>query len=132
MSRIFTKGWIAWHLFVLLALAGCIWAFTWQLGKAESGIGDWQNWIYAVQWPIFAVMGLWGYVRSIWLAFHPPDADELPLLHHDDPDPGRVIHQVRPKALTTAPHYEEYPVDADPELDAYNEQLRRLNEQPSR
>lgn len=116
---------------MVLALAGCIWAFQWQLGKAESTGGDWQNWLYAIQWPMFAAMGLWGWIRSIWLTYHPPGANE-PVLLHDDPDPGRVIHDIRPKAITTTPHFERYPDVADPELEAYNSHLRELNEQAAR
>ena len=58
MRRILTPGWVAWHLFVVFAFAACTWAFLWQLDKAESAGGDWQNWLYAIQWPMFAVMGL--------------------------------------------------------------------------
>ena len=127
MRRILTPGWIAWHLFVVLAFAACAWAFSWQLDKAESDGGDWQNWLYAIQWPMFAVMGLWGWGKSIWLAYHPPGSNE-PALLHDDPDPGRVVHDIRPKAITSAPHYTDYPDVADPELDAYNARLRELSE----
>ena len=127
MRRILTPGWIAWHLFVLVAFSTCIWAFWWQLSKAESTVGDWQNWLYAIQWPMFGLMGLWGWIRSIWLVFHPPGANIPPLLH-DEPDPGRVIHDIRPKAITSAPHYDAYPDIADPELEAYNAHLKALNE----
>lgn len=128
MRRILTPGWIAWHLFVLVAFVLCMLAFSWQWGKAQEAGGDWQNWLYAIQWPMFAAMGLWGWGKSIWLAFHPPGSNEPPLLH-DEPDPGRVIHDIRPKALTATPHYDEYPDVVDPELEAYNDYLRKLNEQ---
>ncbi|WP_134322093.1 hypothetical protein [Cumulibacter soli] len=129
MRRIFTPGWIAWHIFAILALAGCLWAFQWQLSRAEGADGDWQNWLYAIQWPMFAAMGVAAWVRAIYLAFRPPGHDEPPLLHHDDPDPGRIVHEVRPKAIAMAPHYDEYHNIADPELEAYNERLRVLNQQ---
>ncbi|GAB3293421.1 metalloprotease [Epidermidibacterium keratini] len=132
MSRILTPRWLAWHTFVLLAFAGCVWGFVWQAGKAQAAGGQWYNYIYAVQWPLFALMGLWGWGRSIWLEFHPPGYDR-PALLHDDPDPGRVIHDIRPRAITASPHYDEYADDAsDPELDAYNAHLRALNEKAQR
>lgn len=129
MRRIFTPGWIAWHLFAMLALAGCFWAFYWQMSAAGSAGGTWQNWLYAIQWPMFAVMGVAGWGRAIYLAFYPPDADKLSLLHDDDPDPGRIVHEIRPKAIAMRPHYDEYANIADPEMDAYNAHLRALNEQ---
>lgn len=105
-----------------------MWAFFWQSGKAQESGGHWYNYVYAVQWPLFAIMGLWGWGRSIWLEFHPPGYDE-PALLHDDPDPGRVIHDIRPRAITAKPHYDDYANDeSDPELAAYNAHLRALNE----
>ena len=132
MRRILTPGWIAWHIFALLALAGCIWAFDWQLGRAEGRDGDWQNWIYAVQWPMFAAMGIAAWGRAIYLTYHPPGENDPVLLHDDDPDPGRIIHEIRPKAIAMAPHYDEYPGVADPELEAYNAHLRDLNDRASK
>lgn len=132
MRRILTPGWIAWHIFALLAFVGCLWAFDWQLGRAEGQDGDWQNWIYVFQWPIFAAMGVFAWGRAIYLAFRPPGWNDPPLLHDDDPDPGRIVHKIRPKAITMAPHYDAYADIADPELEAYNARLRSLNNQTSK
>lgn len=128
MRTVLTRRWLIWHLVCLIYLAVCVFAFIWQFDKAESSAGTWQNILYAIQWPIFAVMGLWGWGRSVWLHFHPPGADD-PVLLWDDPDPGRVIHDVRPKALTSRPHYSEYIDPEDLETAAYNKHLRELNDQ---
>lgn len=126
LSRIFTRRWIAWHLLCLVGLGLCIFGFLWQFAKAESAAGSLLNILYATQWPIFAIMGAYGWYRTVWLEFHPPIPP--PPLLYDEPDPGRIVHEVRPRAITTKPHYSEYIQDDDPEMDAYNEHLRHLNE----
>lgn len=126
LSRIFTRRWIAWHLLCLVGLGLCIFGFVWQFTKAESAAGSLLNILYATQWPIFAITGAYGWFRTVWLEFHPPPTP-APLLY-DEPDPGRIIHEIRPRAITARPHYSEYIQAEDPEMDDYNEHLRELNE----
>lgn len=130
MRTLFTARWLAWHVLCLVFVGACVFGFVWQFTKAESPLGDWQNILYAIQWPIFAVCGGWAWGRAIWLHFHPPGAIDPPLLY-DDPDPGRVVHDLQPRMITAAPHYDDYVEPDDPELVAYNARLARLNAKES-
>lgn len=128
MSRLLTPKWLLWHLTFVLCLAICVAAAWWQLSRAESATGDWQNWIYVVQWPLFALIGIWGYVRSIYYEFNPPDREETPLLHKEEV--GRVIHRVAPRMITVGPH-QPAALPEDPELAAYNRHLAQLADKPT-
>lgn len=124
MSRVLTRKWIIWHATFVVCFAICLVMGYWQLTRAEGSTGDWQNWVYAIQWPMFAVIGTWGWVRSIYLELHPPGADALALLHEEDE--GRVVHFVAQRAITTSPHRFEDATPANPALTAYNARLAAL------
>lgn len=108
--RLLTPKWVLLHLLVAALFVASLFLGYWQLSKAEAGGGA-VNWSYALQWPLYAVMGLWFYVRMA--------REEL----HRDPDddvPGNaVVLYQRPRIDTTG----------DPELAAYNAYLAGLNEQ---
>ena len=55
--------WLCWHVFAVLAAAGMIWLGLWQLRRAESG--NELSWAYTFEWPLFAVFGIYFWVRSI-------------------------------------------------------------------
>jgi hypothetical protein len=55
--------WLCWHAFAVLAAAGMIWLGLWQLSRAESG--NELSWAYTFEWPLFAVFGIYFWVRSI-------------------------------------------------------------------
>jgi hypothetical protein len=52
------------HLALLLWVPGCGVAAWWQVGVALSG--DHLGWVYAVEWPVFGVLGTVGW----WQAIH--------------------------------------------------------------
>ncbi|MBN1092343.1 metalloprotease [Blastococcus sp. TML/M2B] len=107
--RLLTPKWVLLHLLVAALFVATWFLGYWQLSKAEDGGGA-VNWSYALQWPLYGVMGLWFYVRMA--------REEL----HRDPDddvPGNaVVLYQRPRIDTTG----------DPELAAYNAHLAELNE----
>ncbi len=108
-SRLLTPKWVLLHLMVAALFVATWFLGYWQLTKAEDGGGA-VNWSYALQWPLYGVMGLWFYTRMV--------REEL----HRDPDddvPGHaVVLYQRPRIDTTG----------DPELAAYNAYLAELNE----
>jgi hypothetical protein len=79
--------WLCWHLFAVAALLGMFWLGRWQLRRALSG--NELSWAYTVEWPLFAICGVYFWVRTIREELHaaagggarrvpevPPDEDE--------------------------------------------------------
>jgi integral membrane protein len=57
------------HLEVLVVAPGCIVAGWWQATRALAGNG--LSWIYSIEWPLFALLAIWGW----WHLIHEdPDA----------------------------------------------------------
>lgn len=101
------------HVAVVVWVSGCVVAAWWQVDVAMSGNS--LSWLYAVEWPVFAVFGL-----IFWWQ-----------LVHDDPDSvgargtRRAARAQRPgqgQAGRGLRRVEE----EDPELARYNEYLARL------
>jgi DNA-binding transcriptional regulator of glucitol operon len=108
-SRLLTPRWVLMHLLVAALFVATFFLGYWQLTKAEAGGGA-VNWSYAMQWPLYGVMGLWFYLRMVRDELRrDPDADE--------PGHAVVLYQ-RPRIDTSG----------DPELAAYNAHLAELNE----
>lgn len=113
-----SRRWWAGHVLVaagcglFLVLAG------WQWDRAQSVTGDWQNLGYALQWPLFAVFLVVGWLRFLWLE------------EHCAPQPApEQHHPVRNSVLgTSAVALDDRPTKDDPddELAAYNAYLARL------
>jgi hypothetical protein len=55
--------WLCWHAFAVLATLGMLWLGRWQLHRAESG--NELSWAYTVEWPLFAILGLLFWARSL-------------------------------------------------------------------
>ena len=97
---------------VLLWIPGCLFAFWWQVHRAFDGNG--LSYLYSIEWPIFALVGLYG-----WWS----------LLHTDPESVGRraqarLVAADARAAVATARRREE----EDPELAAYNDRLAALAE----
>lgn len=108
-SRLLTPRWLLGHLVVAGLFVATFFLGFWQLSKAEAGGGA-VNWSYALQWPLYGIMGLWFYVKMARDELHrDPDAD----------DPGNAV------VLYQRPRID---VSGDPELAAYNAYLAELNE----
>jgi hypothetical protein len=75
-----TPRWITWHLFAVVAVAGMIWLGDWQFRRAMAG--NTLSWAYTFEWPIFAIFGVFFWVKTV--------RDEL----HPAPDGGSQAEQV--------------------------------------
>lgn len=80
MRRLLTPRWLVWHALLLLAVLACVGLGWWQLDRAESATGNWQNIVYAVQWPLFGVLIIYAWVRAAMLEVRPPDERPQPPL----------------------------------------------------
>ena len=108
-SRLLTPKWVLMHLLVAAIFVATFFLGYWQLTKAEDGGGA-VNWSYALQWPLYGLMGLGFYLKLLRDELH-RDPDE------DEPGNALVLYQ-RPRIDTSG----------DPELAAYNAYLAELNE----
>ena len=62
-ARWFRKRALVYHVLVLILAPGCLWAGWWQIHRAESG--NTLSYLYAVEWPIFAVLSIIGWWQLI-------------------------------------------------------------------
>ncbi|WP_336031509.1 metalloprotease [Geodermatophilus sp. FMUSA9-8] len=109
-SRLLRPGYLLMHLVVVLLFLITLRLGWWQWERAR--LNDWSplNLSYALQWPVFGLMGVWYYVRMMQVEVtRDPDADE--------PGTAVLLYQ-RPRIDTSG----------DPELAAYNAHLAELNE----
>jgi hypothetical protein len=58
-ERWFSRRALALHAAVLVLAPGCAAAGWWQATRALAGNG--LSWVYSIEWPIFAVLALWGW-----------------------------------------------------------------------
>lgn len=120
------RRWWLGHLLVVTCCLAFVWLGRWQWDRAQSPTGSWQNFGYALQWPLFAVMLVAAWARFLWLEQHRAVEPDLaaslsppppPLPRRPDQQPDRP------------PHRED---DPDDELAAYNAYLAQLAEQDRR
>ncbi len=113
------------HLAIVVWFPGCLVAFWWQVHRAFDGNG--LSYLYSVEWPAFAVAGVWGW----WQLVHTEPADvgrraQERLARAATPSEAAAA-EVAPAPTATV---QATPVrrrdDEDPELAAYNDRLARL------
>ena len=110
-SRLLRPGYVLMHLVVALLFLATLQLGWWQWQRAEMSGWSPQNVSYAIQWPVYGLMGLWFYGKMMLVEVErDPNAE--------DPGNAVVLYQ-RPRIDTTG----------DPELAAYNAHLAELNEQ---
>jgi len=63
-QRWFSRRAFGLHTAIVLWVPGCLFAFWWQVTRAFDGNG--LSYLYSVEWPAFAVVGVWGW----WLLLH--------------------------------------------------------------
>jgi hypothetical protein len=61
--RWFRRRALVYHLLLLILAPGCLYAGWWQVHRAESG--NTLSWLYAVEWPVFAVVAVIGWWQLI-------------------------------------------------------------------
>jgi hypothetical protein len=93
--------WLAWHGFAVVGALGMLWLGDWQLHRAEAG--NELSWAYTFEWPLFAIFGVYFWVKSL--------RDEL----RDQANPG-LTADPDPAAPT--------PADTAAAADAYLERLK--------
>ncbi len=101
------------HLGLIVFVPGCLVAWWWQVTRASTG-ND-LSYLYAVEWPIFALIGIY-----LWWS-----------LLHTDPDEVGVKAQERAVEAAMArgdlaPPPVRHPEAEDAELAAYNDRLAAL------
>lgn len=100
---------------MVLWVPGCLIAGWWQVTRALGGNG--LSYLYSVEWPCFALVGVWVW----WVQIH------------TDPDTvgARAQHRMteeRQRAGIAPVTPERHREDEDAELAAYNDRLARLAE----
>jgi hypothetical protein len=105
------------HAGLLFVVPGCAAAAWWQITRATDGNG--LSYLYAVEWPIFAILGVYFW----WMLIH-TDYDTVGLrgMRAREQKPALAAS---PVPVTATP---PMPSSDDPELDAYNARLAALAE----
>ena len=116
-SRWYSLRAVTLHLTLALWLAGCTSAAWWQISRA--GDGNSLSYMYAVEWPVFGVLGIAGW----WALIHAEDVSEEEKHERREFEGAmrRDAHLARPRGA----------VD-DPSMAAYNEHLAQLAAQPKK
>ncbi len=101
------------HAAVVLWVPGCLMAGWWQVTRALGGNG--LSYLYSVEWPVFALVGIW-----MWWS----------LIHTDPETVGaraqRRLASARARAGMLPVPPERRPEEEDAELAAYNDRLAQL------
>jgi DNA-binding transcriptional regulator of glucitol operon len=114
-----SRRWLGWHALALFLVCGMLALGYWQYRRAMEGNA--LSWAYTFEWPMFAIFGVVFWAKTIRDEFKPPETDEAPDraefavgVAADESPEGRELAVYEPE---------------DPDLDAYNAYLARLNEQ---
>ena len=109
---------IGLHVALLAWMASCALAAWWQVGRAVQGNS--LSFLYAIEWPVFAVLGVLG-----WYA----------LLNLEKVADGEIearrVYEERMRREARAAR-EASRVEEDPALSAYNDHLANLATQPKK
>jgi hypothetical protein len=117
---LFRPKWLGWHAFAVVAVLGMLWLGDWQFHRAESGNA--LSWAYTFEWPIFAVMGVVFWAKTILDEFKAPGITDSEEEEVDLPAAAGALGLARSAALAVRD-------EDDPELAAYNAYLARLSEE---
>jgi hypothetical protein len=117
---LFKPKWLGWHAFAVVAVLGMLWLGDWQFHRAEAGNG--LSWAYTFEWPIFAVMGIVFWAKTILDEFKAPGVTDSDAEEVDLPAAAGTLGLARSAALAVRD-------EDDPELAAYNAYLARLSEE---
>jgi hypothetical protein len=121
-----TPRWLGWHAFAVVATIGMLWLGDWQFHRAEAGNA--LSWAYTFEWPIFAIMGVVFWARTIRDEFRHPGSGDTVAEEVDLPAGAAAGTAGGPRSLAVTAGAGDEDSD-DAELAAYNAYLARLNEQ---
>jgi DNA-binding transcriptional regulator of glucitol operon len=124
VKLLLSRRWLTWHALALLAIALFVFLGKWQWNRAMASDGTLQNLFYAFNWWIFAALVVYGWGKTL--------REDLQGLTGDLPDLRRPAPVALP-ALYAKPRPADLdePIEADPELAAYNAYLAELNQRSS-
>jgi hypothetical protein len=114
-----TPRWLFWHVFMVVSFWGMLWLGDWQFHRALAGNG--LSWAYTFEWPLFAGFAVVFWARTI--------RDEFRIRRGIGVGPEPAEPDL-PIGIAARPPSEaglDYGDDDDPELQAYNAYLARLN-----
>jgi hypothetical protein len=113
-QRWFSRRAVCIHVGALAFIPLCLLAWWWQVSRAFDG-ND-LSYLYAVEWPLFALIGVY-----LWWA----------LIHTDFDTVGAKAQQaaIDRGEVSPEPETERRPEEEDPALAAYNDRLAALSRQ---
>jgi DNA-binding transcriptional regulator of glucitol operon len=117
VRRFLTRHWVWLHVAVAVTVPVFLGLGWWQVERA--GAGNARSYGYAVEWPSLAAIVIFLYVRAIRMELRNEKA-AMQLPQSIDVS----IFTDQPGAILVDDEHD----DDDPELAAYNEYLRELNE----
>ena len=118
MRRYLSARALALHLALVAWLVGCAVADWWQIGRAVHG--NQLSFIYAIEWPLFAVLSVLGWYALVHM--ERPSDEELE---------SRRAYEAQMRAAAREAR-ETQRSEEDPALAAYNDHLAQLAHQPKR
>lgn len=118
MKRWLSPSAILAHLALVVWVGGCAVAAVWQVGRAAQG--NTLSYMYAVEWPVFGLGGIFGW----WALLHVETTPE------ERAEARRIEDERRRQEAELARRESEVP--EDPHLAAYNDHLARLADQPKK
>jgi hypothetical protein len=126
MRRVLAPKWWGLHVAVVVAVLVMLRLGEWQWHRANSSGGGIQNYAYAFQWPIFAILAIVLWFKTLQIEVRrDPDATE-----DDRPAPQRAEADIiRQRGLVigvTTPEMVVPDADEDPEVAAWNARLAAL------
>ncbi len=119
-----SRRWLLWHFLAALAIGLFVVLGLWQWHRAMAKDGTLQNLFYAFNWWVFAALVVYGWAVTL--------RQDLRGLDAPAPAPDAPVAVTLP-ALFARPRPADLdePLEADPELAAYNAYLTQLNQRPA-
>ena len=117
-QRWFSGRAIILHLAIVFWFPACLVAFWWQVNRAFDGNG--LSYLYSIEWPIFALVGVWGW----WMLIH-TDPDTVGRRAQRRLETTRATDEALGAAAPPA-GVARRPEEEDEALAAYNDRLANL------
>ena len=117
-SRWWSPRALVLHIAVVLWVFGCALAAWWQVSRAADGNS--LSYMYAIEWPVFAVMGVLGW----WALIHSEQVTDQE--RHERQEFERTMRAEAQIARQRSAEPE------DPTLAAYNDHLANITGQPKK
>lgn len=113
MRRLLNRHWLGMHALVVFTVAAFLTLGWWQAVRA--GAGNARSYGYALEWPTFALIVIFLWIRAMRTELRTPPGSERPT--------GQMYDGVTQRSA------DDINDEDDPELAAYNRYLSELNQQ---